>query len=80
MDTHVMAHPKLTTSMHLRRMKLIGAFAFSVLASVGSYSATYYVLVRMSEPAAVVGLASPVVTGSHGQAHAVASPAPQPAP
>jgi hypothetical protein len=75
-----MAHPKLRTSRHLRRTKLIGAFAFSALVGVGSYSATYHVLVRISEPAAVVGLASPVVTGSHGQAHAAASPAPQPAP
>jgi hypothetical protein len=75
-----MAHPKLRTSRHLRRTKLIGAFAFSALVAVGSYSVTYDVLIRMSEPAAVVGSTSPVVTGSHSQADAVASPAPQPAP
>jgi len=79
-DTHVMTHPKLRTSRHLRRTKLIGAFAFTALAGVGSYTATLDVLVRMSEPAAVVGLAAPAVTGGHGQAHAVASPAPKPAP
>lgn len=74
-----MAHPKLRTSRHLRRTKLIGAFAFSALVGMGSYTATYYVLIRMSEPAAVVGSAAPAVTGSHGQAHAVTPPAPQPA-
>ncbi len=75
-----MAHPRMRTSRHLRRTKLAGAFAFSALAGVGSYMAAYHVLVLMSDPAAVVGSAAPAVTGSHGEAHAVALPAPQPAP
>jgi hypothetical protein len=75
-----MARPKLQTSRHLRRTKLVAAFTVSALAGIGSYSTTYYVLARISEPAAVVGAASPPAAQSHGDLSAVVSPAPRPAP
>ncbi len=71
-----MAHPNLRTSRHLRRTKLLGAFAVSALAGVGSYAASYYVLVRISEPVAVVGVAAPVTAQGHGQAPITTSTAP----
>ena len=75
-----MAHPKLQTTRHLRRTKLFGAFAVSALAGIGSYSATYYVFARISEPVGVVGVAAPPVTQGHGQAHIMAPPTAQPTP
>ena len=51
-----MTHPELSTPRHLRRTKLIGAFAFGLLVGVGSYTVTYHVLDLMSPPATVVGI------------------------
>ena len=75
-----MAHPELRTSRHLRRTKLIGAFSLGLLVGIGSYTMTYHVLDLMSEPAAVVGAASPGVTAAQGTPHVVPTPAPRPAP
>ena len=71
-----MAHPRIRTPRHLRRTKLIGAFAFSLLVGIGSYTVTYHVLSLVTEPVAVVGMATPAVTQVHGGTHAVTSQSP----
>ena len=75
-----MAHPKLQTSRHLRRTKLVGAFGVSALAGIGSYAASYYALVRISTPPAVVRAAATPATLGHSQAHTAAPAAAQPGP
>ncbi|MGO8823645.1 MAG: hypothetical protein ACLQU9_00200 [Acidimicrobiales bacterium] len=74
-----MTHPELSTPRHLRRTKLIGAFAFALLVGVGSYTVTYHVLDLMSPPATVVGMATSGVAPTQGVAHAVPPPASRPA-
>jgi hypothetical protein len=71
-----MAHPRITTPRHLRRTKLVGAFAFSLLVGIGSYTVTYHVLSVLTEPVAVVGVATPAVTQSHDGVHAVTPQSP----
>ena len=66
-----MTHPELATPRHLRRTKLIGAFAFGLLVGVGSYTVTYHVLDLMSPPATVLGMATSGVAPTHGVTPAV---------
>ena len=68
------------TSTHLRGVKLVVAFAFALLAGVGSYSVTYRVLVLVSEPSATTAWLAPVAPGTTGALHAATSPAPHPLP
>jgi len=67
---------KSLTPTHLRWAKLIGAYAVSLLAGVGSYTVTYRALVLVTESAA----AAPVTSQSPGSTHAQTSPAPEPIP
>jgi hypothetical protein len=56
----VAARPRRRTSKHLRRTKLIAAFAMTALVGVGSYAVTYRALVLVSVPAQ-----SPPPSGNH---------------
>ena len=59
------------TSTHLRRAKLVAAFAVTALVGLGSYAATYRALVIVSEPPAAPGSIVPV---SSGAAHTATVP------
>jgi hypothetical protein len=58
------SHPGLLTSKHLRRTKLVGAFAVAALVGVGSYAATYHALVLISVPVSAPGSLAPATSGS----------------
>jgi hypothetical protein len=64
------ARPRLRTFKHLRRTKLVTAFAIAALVGVGSYAATYRALVLVSEPAGATGSVVPVSPGANGSVHA----------
>jgi hypothetical protein len=57
---------KATRPRYLRHVKVLGAFAFSLLVGVGAYTSTYRALVLVSEPPA----AAPVTPQSPTPPHA----------
>ncbi len=65
------SHPGRPTSKHLRRTKLLGAFAVTALVGIGSYAATYHALVLVSVPPTPQGS---VVPATPGGAHTVTVP------
>jgi hypothetical protein len=64
------ARPRIRSARHLRRTKLVSAFAITALVGVGSYAATYRALVLVSEPAAATGSVAPFSPGGTGPLHA----------
>jgi hypothetical protein len=63
------ARPRLRSSKHLRRTKLIAAFAIAALVGIGSYTATYRALALVSDPAVAMGSVAPVSPGGNGSVH-----------
>jgi hypothetical protein len=59
------SHPGRSTSKHLRRTKLVGAFAVAALVGMGSYAATYHALVLISVPPTAPGSVVSVTSGVH---------------
>jgi hypothetical protein len=59
------SHPGRSTSKHLRRTKLVGAFAVAALVGMGSYAATYHALVLISVPPSPPGSVVSVTSGVH---------------
>ena len=57
------SHPGRPTSKHLRRTKLVGAFAVAALVGIGSYAATYHALVLISVPPTAPGSVVSVTSG-----------------
>jgi hypothetical protein len=64
------ARPRRRSAKHLRRTKLVAAFALTVLVGVGSYAGTYRALVLVSEPAGATGSVAPLSPGGTGAVHA----------
>ena len=64
---------KTTRRRYLKHVKVLGAFAFSLLVGLGAYTSTYRALVLVSEPPA----AAPVTSQSPTPPHA---PTPVPHP
>lgn len=65
------ARPRIGSAKHLRRVKLVSAFAITALVGVGSYAATYHALLLVTEPAAAAtGSVAPVAPGGTGPLHA----------
>ena len=62
--------PRTPSAKHLRRAKLVSAFAIAALVGVGSYAATYRALVLVSGTPAATGSVTPVAPGSTGPLHA----------
>jgi hypothetical protein len=58
------SRPGRSTSKHLRRTKLVGAFAVAALVGIGSYAATYHALVLISVPPTASGSVVSVTSGS----------------
>jgi len=71
--------PRRRSSKHLRRTKLVAAFAVTALAGVGSFAATYRALVLVSVPSPATGSVVTTPAGSTGTVPTPASPA-RPAP
>ena len=69
--------PRLRTSRHLRRTKLVTAFAITALVGIGSYAATYEALIKVSTPA--TGSIAPAPSISTGSVPPPTTPA-QPHP
>lgn len=67
--------PKLRTSRHLRRTKLVTAFAITALVGIGSYAATYEALIMVSTPTPATGSIAPAPSGSTGSVPPPATPA-----
>ena len=57
------SRPGRSASKHLRRTKLVGAFAVAALVGVGSYAATYHALVLISVPPTASGSVVSVTSG-----------------
>ena len=57
------ASPGRVTSKHLRRTKLVAAFAVTALVGIGSYAATYHALVLISVPPTAPGSVVSVTSG-----------------
>jgi len=57
------SHPGRPTSKHLRRSKLVAAFAVTALVGIGSYAATYHALVLISVPPTATGSVVSVTSG-----------------
>jgi hypothetical protein len=57
------SHPGHRTSKHLRRTKLVAAFAVTALVGMGSYAATYHALVLISAPPTAPGSVVSVTSG-----------------
>jgi len=64
------ARPRIRSAKHLRRTKLVTAFAITALVGVGSYAATYRALVLVSGPVAPAGSVAPVSPDGTGHLHA----------
>jgi hypothetical protein len=65
------SHPGRPASKHLRRTKLVAAFAVTALVGVGSYTATYRALVLISVPPTAP---SSVVSVTSGGVHTATVP------
>jgi hypothetical protein len=65
------SRPGRVTSKHLRRTKLVAAFAVTALVGIGSYAATYHALVLISVPPTAPGS---VVSVTSGGTHAPTDP------
>ena len=74
-----MTHRELSAPHHLRRTKLIGAFAFGLLVGIGSYTVTYHVLDLVSQPATVVAMGTSGVAPTQGVTPAPPPPTSRPA-
>ncbi len=70
-----MPRPRLRTSRHLRRTKLITAFVITALVGVGSYVATYEALIMVSTPSPTTGSIAPAPSGTTGPVPPPATPA-----
>jgi hypothetical protein len=72
------SHPGRSASKHLRRTKLLGAFAVTALVGIGSYAATYHALVLISVPPPAQGSVVSLTPGGTHTAHVPSMPTPTP--